>query len=74
MRDWRARMESRRIALETERTSLFRSQKAERAKMEDDKAEKRRRAAANDAAAAVDAGRATQASATSTGEKEKDEL
>lgn len=45
MSDWRARMEQRRIALAAERSSLFQSQKAERAKMEDDKAEKRRRAA-----------------------------
>ena len=62
MSDWRARMEQRRVALAAERSSLFQSQKAERAKMEDDKAEKRRRAAEEAAAT------------TTTTTEKKDEL
>jgi hypothetical protein len=61
MSDWRTRMEARRISLEAERTALFRSQKAERAKMEDDKAEKRRQAAADAAATAAAAAAAAPA-------------
>lgn len=44
MDDWRARMEQRRVAMLEERAVQFEAQKAERAKLADDKAEKRRRA------------------------------
>jgi hypothetical protein len=44
MDEWRARMEQRRVAMQSERAVQFEAQKAERAKLADDKAEKRRRA------------------------------